>query len=209
MTDETEIRGRPKAGSRELPRGAAFGPYRIDAVLGRGAMGVVYRATDSKLNRSVAIKFLSAEAADENAQWRFRQEADTASGLNHPHIVTVHDVGEHDGRQFIVSELVDGGTLESRISAARPATWRQSVELLTGVADAIASAHTAGVLHRDIKPGNILIGANGYAKLADFGLAKLADRGASGARSTLKTGAGVVIGTVAYMSPEQASGQPL
>jgi Tol biopolymer transport system component len=170
-------------------------------------MGVVYRATDTKLHRPVAIKFLAAGITDEQARRRFRQEAETASGLNHPHIVTVHDVGEHDGQQYIVSELVDGGTLTDW--AMRPHTWRQCVELLTGVADAVAGAHAAQVLHRDIKPGNILIGANGYAKLADFGLAKLADRDSSGARSMLKTGVGVVIGTVAYMSPEQASGQPV
>jgi Tol biopolymer transport system component len=193
--------------AEEFPLGTQIGSYRIDAVLGRGGMGVVYRATDTKLHRPVAIKFLSAGVADAQARARFRREAETASGLNHPHILTVHDVGEHDGRQYIVSELVDGGTLSDW--AMRPRTWRQCVDLLTGVADAIAAAHAAGVLHRDIKPGNILIGANGYAKLADFGLAKLADPGPSGARSTLKTGVGVVIGTTAYMSPEQASGQPL
>jgi serine/threonine protein kinase/Tol biopolymer transport system component len=193
----------------ELPIGAQVAHYRIESVLGRGGMGIVYRATDTKLNRSVAIKFLSVGAADVQTRERFRQEARTASGLNHPHIVTVHDVGEHSGREYIVSELVDGGTLGDW--AMRPRTWRQCVELLTGVADAIAAAHAAGVLHRDIKPGNILIGANGYAKLADFGLAKLVDRGpnTSGARAAPKTGVGVVIGTVAYMSPEQASGQPL
>jgi Tol biopolymer transport system component len=176
-------------------------------VLGRGGMGVVYRATDTKLHRPVAIKFLAAGVADEQARRRFRQEAETASSLNHPHIVTVHDVGEHDGQQYIVSELVDGGTLTDW--AMRPHTWRQCVELLTGVADAIAGAHAAQVLHRDIKPGNILIGANGYAKLADFGLAKLAPRESSGVGPSPATGVGVVIGTVAYMSPEQASGQPL
>ena len=192
----------------EYPIGTRVGHYRIDAVLGRGGMGIVYRATDTKLDRPVAIKFLSVGATDAQTRERFRQEARTASGLNHPHIVTVHDVGEHGGREYIVSELVDGGTLGDW--AVRPRTWRQGVELLTGVADAVAAAHAAGVLHRDIKPSNILIGANGYAKLADFGLAKLADRGASGGtRSAPKTGVGVVIGTVAYMSPEQASGQPL
>ena len=190
----------------ELAAGTKIGNYRLDGVLGRGGMGVVYRATDTKLHRPVAIKFLSI-VADEQAKQRFHQEAETTSGLNHPHIVTVYDVGEHAGQQYIVSELVDGGTLTDW--AMRPHTWRQCVELLTGVADAVAGAHAAQVLHRDIKPGNILIGANGYAKLADFGLAKLADRDSSGGRSMLKTGVGVVIGTVAYMSPEQASGQPV
>src|SRR5262249_46167051 len=145
----------------ELAVGALLGHYRIDGVLGRGGMGTVYRATDTKLRRPVAIKFLSAALADPEARRRFRQEADTASRLNHPPIVTVYDVGEHDDRQFIVSELVDGGTLEQWAAAARGG-WRPRVELLTGVADALAAAHAAGVLHRDVKPGNILIGVNGY-----------------------------------------------
>ena len=130
--------------------------------------------------------------------------------LNHPHIVTVYDVGEHDGQQYIVSELVEGGTLDEWARTTRRKSWRQSVELLTGVADALAAAHAAGVLHRDVKPGNVLIDANGYAKLADFGLAKLVDRGDPTRRNreiSQNTRAGVVLGTVAYMSPEQASGQ--
>jgi serine/threonine protein kinase/Tol biopolymer transport system component len=195
----------------DLPAGTPVGHYRIDAVLGRGGMGVVYRAMDTKLQRPVAIKFLAIEVAETQAKSRFRQEAKTASGLNHPHIVTVYDVGEHDGRQYIVSELVDGGTLDDWSMATRNRGWRQSVELVTGVADGIAAAHAAGVLHRDIKPGNILIGANGYAKLADFGLAKLVDAGPHDpgkrvAPSTHNTRAGIVIGTAAYMAPEQASG---
>jgi serine/threonine protein kinase/Tol biopolymer transport system component len=195
----------------DLPTGTQVGHYRIEGVLGRGGMGVVYRATDTKLQRPVAIKFLAIEVAETQAKSRFRQEAKTASGLNHPHIVTVYDVGEHDGGQYIVSELVDGGTLDDWAAANRNRGWRQSVELVTGVADAIAAAHGAGVLHRDIKPGNILIGANGYAKLADFGLAKLVDAGphSSGkpaAPTAHNTRAGIVIGTAAYMSPEQAAG---
>jgi dipeptidyl aminopeptidase/acylaminoacyl peptidase len=197
----------------DFPAGTRVAHYRIDGVLGRGGMGVVYRATDTKLNRAVAMKFLLGVVADAQAKRRFQQEAATASGLNHPHIVTVYDVGDHDGREFIVSELVDGGTLDGWSGAARR-SWRQSVELLTGVADALAAAHAAGVLHRDVKPGNILIGGNGYAKLADFGLAKLVDNGSgnvAGAPSAASrtTRAGVVVGTVAYMSPEQATGQPL
>jgi serine/threonine protein kinase/Tol biopolymer transport system component len=199
--------------SPDLPAGTMLGQFRIDAVVGRGGMGVVYRATDTKLGRPVAIKFLSAAVMNPDVGRRFRQEAKTASSLNHPHIVTVHDVGEHDGRQYIVSELVDGGTLEDWSVATRRRTWRQSVELLIGVADALAAANAAGVLHRDVKPSNILIGANGYAKLADFGLAKLVDpdaRNAGVRGDALRiTGVGVVVGTVAYMSPEQAAGQPL
>jgi Tol biopolymer transport system component/predicted Ser/Thr protein kinase len=197
----------------ELAAGTQIGNYRLDGVLGRGGMGVVYRATDTKLHRPVAIKFLSI-VADEQAKQRFHQEAETTSGLNHPHIVTVYDVGEHDGQQYIVSELVEGGTLDEWVRTNRRKSWRQSVELLTGIADALAAAHAAGILHRDVKPGNVLIDANGYAKLADFGLAKLVDRGAgdpseSVAKIANTTRAGLVLGTVAYMSPEQASGQPV
>jgi Tol biopolymer transport system component len=195
----------------ELAAGTQIGNYRIDGVLGRGGMGVVYRATDTKLHRPVAIKFLSI-VADEQAKQRFHQEAETTSGLNHPHIVTVYDVGEHDGQQYIVSELVEGGTLDEWSRTHRRKSWRQSIELLTGIADALAAAHAAGILHRDVKPGNVLIDGNGYAKLADFGLAKLVDRGGrdpseSIAKISKTTRAGLVLGTVAYMSPEQASGQ--
>jgi Tol biopolymer transport system component/predicted Ser/Thr protein kinase len=210
--DLTDVNGGASTDAvvEDLPAGARIGQYRLDGVLGRGGMGVVYRATDTKLGRPVAIKFIAVAGADAQAKRRFAQEAETASALNHPHIVTVHDVGEHDGRAYIVSELVDGGTLDAWSAATRRRTWRHSVELLTGVADGIAAAHAAGVLHRDIKPGNILIGSNGYAKLADFGLAKLLDKGPRDPRTSnasRDTRAGVVIGTVAYMSPEQASGQ--
>ncbi len=192
----------------ELSAGTRIGNYQLDGVLGRGGMGVVYRATDTKLHRPVAIKFLSI-VADEQAKQRFRQEAETTSGLNHPHIVTVYDVGEHDGQQYIVSELVEGGPLDEWTRTNRRKSWRQSIELLTGIADALAAAHAAGILHRDVKPGNVLIDGNGYAKLADFGLAKLVDRdGRDPSKSVPKaTRAGLVLGTVAYMSPEQASGQ--
>jgi Tol biopolymer transport system component len=219
QSDATGVRadgGAPPPPSQpDLPNGTAVGSYRIEAVLGRGGMGTVYQAIDTKLHRSVAIKFLSNALADSPARRRFQQEAETASALNHPHIVTVHDVGEHDGQQYLVSELIDGGTLNDWLAAARERPWRQTVEMLIGVADAIAAAHAAGIVHRDVKPGNILIGRNGYAKLADFGLAKLLDDGAQRAAGTQSqsraapTGVGVVIGTVAYMSPEQAAGRPL
>jgi len=214
--DATELGARVAAGSAagaELAAGTVFDHYRIDAVLGRGGMGVVYRATDTKLNRPVAIKFLAAAVTNAEERRRFKQEAETTSGLNHPHIVTVYDVGEHDGQQYIVSELIDGGTLDDWSRVARRRTWRQSVELVVGVADALAAAHAAGVLHRDVKPGNILIDGNGYAKLADFGLAKLVDSGkrdlAGPVDASHHTRVGVVVGTIAYMSPEQATGQPL
>jgi Tol biopolymer transport system component len=172
-------------------------------------MGEVYRATDTKLGRGVAIKFLSDRLADAAGRRRFQREAQMASSLNHPHILTVYDVGEHDGRQYLVTELVDGGALDEW--AAENRSWRQIVELMIGVADGLATAHAAGILHRDIKPGNILVARNGYAKLADFGLAKLYKTvdGRTGPMKADSTVLGGVIGTAAYMSPEQACGKQL
>ncbi len=188
--------------------GTELGPYRIEAVIGEGGMGVVYRALDTKLNRPVAIKFLFGDLADPAARRRFQREAQMASSLNHPHILTVYDAGDFEGRQYLVTEFVDGGTLKNWARAEKR-NWRQIVELLVGVADGLAAAHAAGILHRDIKPDNILVGTNGYAKLADFGLAKLEDRPSTdGATVSLVTRPGMVLGTVAYMCPEQAAGRP-
>ena len=192
-----------------IPAGTSIGSYRIDGVLGEGGMGVVYRAFDTRLNRPVAIKFLSDDIADLAARRRFQREAQTASSLNHPHILTVYDAGEADGRQYIVTELVDGGTLRDLLVSGQR-TWRQMVELLMGVADGLATAHEAGILHRDIKPENMLVSRGGYAKLADFGLAKLEDRVPPDSSQALTaTRAGVILGTAAYMSPEQAMGRAL
>src|SRR6202521_5804642 len=195
-----------------IPVGHRIGGYQVQAPLGAGGMGVVYRALDTKLNRPVAIKLLSDDLADAAARRRFQREAQTASSLNHPHIVTVHDVGEVDGRQYLVTEFVDGGTLNDWAQATKR-TWRQVIELLTGVADGLAAAHAAGIVHRDIKPENILVAKNGYAKLADFGLAKAAEgaenRDLTRTLTERHTRAGVIVGTIAYLSPEQASGKPL
>ncbi|MBZ5576489.1 MAG: serine/threonine-protein kinase [Acidobacteriia bacterium] len=192
--------------------GERLGPYELLAPIGAGGMGEVYRALDTKLNRPVAVKFLSEAIADPATRRRFQREAQMASSLNHPHILTVHDVGEVDGRQYLVTEYVDGGTLRDWVRREKP-TWHQVVELVTGVADGLAVAHEARILHRDIKPANILVSKGGYAKLADFGLAKLAEpASADDATRTISedsTRAGAVIGTVAYMSPEQASGKPV
>ena len=141
--------------------GVRLGPYAIEAALGAGGMGEVFRARDTRLNRLVAIKFLSEEFRDPSARSRFQQEAQTASALNHPHIVTVHEAGELDGRQYLVTEFVDGGTLHEWARADKR-SWRQVVDLMVGVADALAAAHAVGILHRDIKPGNILVTAGGY-----------------------------------------------
>jgi serine/threonine protein kinase len=175
-------------------------------------MGEVYAALDPKLNRQVAVKLLAGDFADASARRRFQTEAQTASSLNHPHILTVHDVGEVNGRQYLVTELIDGGTLRDWL-AERPRNWREIVELLVGVADGLAAAHDSGILHRDIKPENILVTRSGYAKLADFGLAKafgaeaVSTLGADTTQSATRNG--VVLGTVAYMSPEQAYGRAL
>ena len=195
----------------DLTAGSQIGPYQIERLIGEGGMGKVYRAVDTKLNRPVAIKFLAGQLADASARRRFQREAQMASSLNHPHILTVHDAGEFEDHQYLVTELVDGGTLKDWMHAARR-EWRDVLELLTGVADGLAAAHQAGILHRDIKPDNILITKSGYAKLADFGLAKVHDLSGSDATRSVaehRTKPGVVLGTVAYMSPEQTTGQPL
>ncbi len=193
-----------------LTAGSQIGPYEIVALLGSGGMGDVYRARDTRLNREVAIKFLANAVDDPLAISRFQQEALTASSLNHPHILTVFERGESDGRQYLVAELVDGGTLRDWV-LHESRTWKQIVDMLVGVADGLAVAHAAGILHRDIKPDNILVTKSGYAKLADFGLAKLDTATADAARAVTVQGTrhGTVVGTIAYMSPEQAGAKPL
>jgi eukaryotic-like serine/threonine-protein kinase len=197
------------AGAFAVTADTQLGPYRIESLIGKGGMGVVYRALDTRLNRPVAVKFLSDGLADPAARRRFQREAQMASALNHPHILTVHDAGDFEGRQYLVTEFVDGGTLKEWAHAEKR-TWREMVALLVGVADGLATAHAAGILHRDIKPDNILVARNGYAKLSDFGLAKLEERvGPEEGTQTLDaTGPGMIIGTFPYMSPEQASGRP-
>ena len=191
-----------------LPVGFRIGPYQIEDVLGAGGMGQVYSAMDTRLGRRVAIKFLSAAVADATGRRRFQREAQMASSLNHPHILTVHDAGEFDGRQYLVTEFVDGGTLSewARRQKRQP---REIADLLAGVADGLAAAHAANILHRDIKPANVLVAKSGYAKLADFGLAKLAagviPGEATSPSAEAATRPGVIVGTIAYMSPEQAS----
>ena len=197
--------------SRE-PSGALVGThishYRVTRPLGTGGMGEVFAAIDTNLGREVAIKLLASSVADVSARRRFEIEAKLASSLNHPHIVTVHDAGEIDGRQFLVTELIDAGTLREWMDARPARTWEDVVELMTGVADALATAHAAGIVHRDVKPANILVTRSGYAKLADFGVAKLFDAATtSGATAAARTQSGMIVGTVGYMSPEQASGE--
>jgi serine/threonine-protein kinase len=188
--------------------GRDVGAYRVQGVLGAGGMGVVYKAIDTKFNRTVAIKFLSERLADADSRRRFLREAQTASSLNHPHILTVHDIGEVDGRQYLVTEFVDGGTLRDWRNAA-PRSWQEIGDLLIGVADALAIAHEAGIVHRDLKPQNILVSTTGYAKLADFGLAKVRPSGVANvgdAAQSIATRSGAILGTVGYMAPEQLVG---
>jgi eukaryotic-like serine/threonine-protein kinase len=204
------LRNSPWAAGEALTARASIGPYVIEERIGAGGMGEVYRARDPKLNRPVAVKLLSDRIADPAARRRFQREAQMASSLNHPHILTVYDAGEFEGRQYLVTEYVDGGTLRQWTAPSR--TWRHAVDLLAGVADGLAAAHAANILHRDIKPENILLTRSGYAKLADFGLAKLAERrSATGVDETETVGTrpGMVLGTPAYMSPEQAAGAAL
>jgi eukaryotic-like serine/threonine-protein kinase len=201
----------PFTAAVQFSPGLEMGQYRIESKIGEGGMSTVWLALDTRLSRRVAIKFLSDDLADAEARRRFQREAQMVSSLNHPHIVSVYDIGEFEGRQYLVTEYVDGGTLKDWVKD-KHRTPKEVAELLTGVADGLAAAHQAGILHRDIKPLNILVAKNGYAKLADFGLAKLAGNGTIDRAASLPEGPtrpGLILGTIAYMSPEQASGQPL
>lgn len=196
-----------------LSAGTRFGPYEILSSLGAGGMGEVYRARDTRLGREVAIKVLPERfESDPGRLARFEQEARTASALNHPNILTIYDVGSSEGRPYIAMELIDGSTLRKLVEN-RTSETRALVGYLAQVASGLAKAHAAGIVHRDLKPENVMVSRDGYAKILDFGLAKLAEGGEQGATSlptaALSTTPGVVLGTVGYMSPEQAMGKPV
>jgi eukaryotic-like serine/threonine-protein kinase len=194
----------------QLSGGQDIGHYEIAGLIGRGGMGEVYLATDKLLNRRIALKLLPADyTKDKGRLRRFQQEAQAASALNHPNILTIHELGDVDGRQFIATEFVDGETLRERMRHARLST-AETVDIATQVASAMAAAHKAGIVHRDIKPENIMLRHDGYAKVLDFGLAKLTEQHETTtpaqAAENVNVSSGLVMGTVKYMSPEQAQG---
>jgi serine/threonine-protein kinase len=195
--------------------GSSFGNYRIEDQIGRGGMGVVYRAIDTKLGRSVAIKVLPADCGKDPARRaRFEREARLLAALNHPHIASVYGLEESDGVFALALEYVPGDTLEKR-TANGPLPWKQALSICIQIAGALESAHAKGIIHRDLKPANVKITPEDGIKVLDFGLAKAlepvpTDTGASADASTaLETQPNIVMGTPAYMSPEQAQGKPL
>src|SRR2546427_3140984 len=209
-----EVAAKAVAGdSRASVIGKQIGSYQILSLLGQGGMGEVYLAQDTKLGRKVALKFLpSLSAGNRDRLRRFEQEARAASAFNHPNILTIHEIGEADGRRFIATEFIDGETLRRRLTNGRM-KLNEALNIAIQTADALCAAHEVGIVHRDIKPENIMLRRrDGIVKVLDFGLAKLSEQPAAAieteasTKALLKTDPGVVMGTVIYMSPEQARG---
>jgi serine/threonine protein kinase len=198
------------SGPTALAPGSMLGPYQVDSLIGKGGMGEVYRARDTRLNRNVALKVLAAsDPADSERLARFTQEARTTALLNHPNIVAVYDVGSDAGVPFVISELLDGETVRVKMrEGALP--LKVAVHYALEIARGLVAAHQLGVVHRDLKPENIFITRDERVKILDFGLAKCRDATLRLPRrdSTISTGPGTILGTVGYMSPEQVRGLP-
>jgi len=193
--------------------GKVIGHYRIESLIGTGGMGKVYLARDERLGRKAAVKLLPENlTTDETQLSRFKNEARTASALNHPNILTVYEIGVEGNLQFIATEFIEGVTLRNALASGRMNSHK-ALEIAVQIASALAAAHDAGVVHRDIKPENIMLRPDGYAKVLDFGIAKLTEQrrtpGDPKVETTalLQTRPGLVLGTAHYMSPEQARGQ--
>ena len=210
-TPAFDVAARNLADERQVSLvGKRFGAYQIISVLGAGGMGEVYLARDERLGRKLALKLLPQQfTRDTERLRRFEQEARAASALNHPNIITIYDIGEMAGTYFIASEYVEGKTLRKLIERG-PVRTKDVMDICSQVADALAAAHEAGLVHRDLKPENVMVRPDGYVKVLDFGLVKLIERGLlekeTGPRDPRMTSPGMVLGTAAYMSTEQASG---
>ena len=195
-----------------LPPGTNLGPYTIVGHVGAGGMGEVYRARDARLERDVAIKVLPQHfSRNPTALKRFQREAKALAALSHPNILTIYDIGEHDGLAFVVMELLEGETLRLQIQTSPPSCDR-SIEIITAIAQGLVAAHSRGIIHRDLKPENIFITRDDRIKILDFGLAKRfysdeLEGKSSRETLTMETEAGTILGTVPYMSPEQARGE--
>src|ERR1035441_7763633 len=194
-----------------LTSGSKLGPYEIQSPLGAGGMGEVYRAQDTRLGRDVALKILPESFARETDRLRrFEQEARAVAALNHPNILAIHDIGQHEGSPFLVSELIEGESLRAALDGGA-VPQRKTIEYGGQIAHGVAAAHEKGIVHRDLKPENIFVTKDGRIKILDFGLAKLAQKaGAEPDEVTLTsshTAAGLVLGTASYMAPEQVRGE--
>src|SRR5882724_10659933 len=201
--------------NKELAANTILSRYRIVSKIGAGGMGEVYLAHDTKLDRRVALKILpEVFAQDAERMRRFIQEAKSASALNHPNIITIHEIGDADGAHFIATEYVEGETLSRRLRS-EPMSLRSAIDIAIQVASALQAAHDAGIVHRDIKPDNVMIRPDSFVKLLDFGIAKLTEKNREpideDAATAIKSGTspGMIVGTAGYMSPEQARGKQI
>jgi eukaryotic-like serine/threonine-protein kinase len=197
----------------DIAAGTRLGRYEIRSLLGKGGMGEVYLAQDTKLERIVAIKILPANVAEDRTRMqRFIQEAKAASGLNHPNILTIHEIGDELGAHFIATEFIDGETLRQHMFQG-PLTTIEAIEVASQVASALSTAHAAGIIHRDIKPENVMLRRDGIVKVLDFGLAKLTERKSAdevepdaATQGMIRTRPGQVLGTTAYSRPSRLEG---